>query len=77
MDKRKVIGILVGGIADDFTVQTCRGAMRAAREKNVDVVILPGKYIERNLRESKDLMYEYQYNTIFPMRKISGLMQFS
>lgn len=65
MDKRKVIGILVGGIADDFTVQTCRGAMRAAREKNVDVVILPGKYIERNLRESKDLMYEYQYNTIF------------
>ena len=69
MDKRKVIGILVGGIADDFTVQTCRGAMRAAREKNVDVVILPGKYIERNLRESKDLMYEYQYNTIFSYAK--------
>lgn len=33
MDKRKVIGILVGGIADDFTVQTCRGDACSAGEE--------------------------------------------
>lgn len=65
MEKRKVIGVLVGGIADDFTVQTCRGVMREAQNREVDVVVIPGKYINRNLRDNKDLMYEYQYNTLF------------
>ncbi len=66
MGKRRVIGLLVGGIADDFTVQTCRGVMKAAQGKNVDIVIIPGKYIGRDLKDSKDLIYEYQYNTLFP-----------
>lgn len=65
MEKRKVIGVLVGGIADDFTVQTCRGVMCEAQNQEVDVVVIPGKYIKRNLRDNKDLMYEYQYNTLF------------
>ena len=65
MEKRKVIGMLVSGIADDFTVQTCRGVMRAAQNRAVDIVIIPGKYIERNLIDNKDLRYEYQYNTLF------------
>lgn len=65
MGKKKVIGVLVSGIGDDFTVQTCRGVMQAARQKDVNVVIIPGKYIKRNVTDSKDLMYEYQYNTLF------------
>lgn len=65
MEKRKVIGMLVSGIADDFTIQTCRGVMRAAQNRAVDIVIIPGKYIERNLIDNKDLRYEYQYNTLF------------
>lgn len=69
MGKRKVIGVLVSGIGDDFTVQTCRGVMRAAQNKDVDVVIIPGKYIDRNLKENKDLRYEYQYNTLFSYAK--------
>lgn len=65
MEKRKVIGVLVSGISDDFTVQTCRGVIKAAQDKNVDIVIIPGKYIGRDITDSKDLMYEYQYNTLF------------
>lgn len=65
MGKRRVIGVLVGGIADDFTVQTCRGVMKAAQGKDVDIVIIPGKYIGRDIKETKDLIYEYQYNTLF------------
>lgn len=49
MDKRLVIGILVSGIADSFSIQTCRGVMNASRDKGIDIVIFPGKYINRKL----------------------------
>ena len=74
MDKRKVIGILVGGIADDFTVQTCRGAMRAAREKNVDV------FRENILREicgrARISCMSISIIQFFPMRETDGLTRF-
>ena len=65
MHKRTVIGVLVAGIADNFTVQTCRGVMKKAKECDVDIVIMPGKYIDRDLTQNREIMYEYQYNTLF------------
>ncbi|MGO5308180.1 diguanylate cyclase domain-containing protein [Agathobacter sp. LCP21S3_B2] len=65
MKKRAVVGVLVAGIADNFTVQTCRGVIQAARDKDIDVVIMPGKYIERDLTSNREIMYEYQYNTLY------------
>lgn len=65
MGRRLTIGLLVSGISDSFTIDVCRGVMRAARERDVKLVIFPGKYIDRDLTERKEIQYEYQYNTLF------------
>lgn len=63
--KRLTIGILVSGIVDDAVIELCQGAMRASKGKNVNIVVLPGKYLDRDLSESRKVLYEYQYNTLF------------
>ena len=75
MDKKKriTIGLLVSGIMDDFTVSVCQGAMKAAKDKNVELVIFPGKYLDRDLTNRKEIMYEYQYNTLFSFAREENL----
>ena len=63
--RRLTVGVLVSGIMDEFTVAVCRGVMQTAKMLDVNVVVLPGKYLDRDLRDNAELMYEYQYNTIF------------
>ncbi len=63
--KRFTIGVLVGGIMDDITRYVCRGVMQEARTADVNVVVFPGKYWERDLSDNRELMYEYQYSTVF------------
>ena len=63
--KRLTIGVLAGGILDDFTKVVCRGILRAAKRLNIDVVVFPGKYLDRDLSDNQELRYEYQFNTIF------------
>ena len=63
--KRITIGVLAGGILDDFTKVVSRGVLRAAKRLGVNVVVLPGKYLDRDLSDNRELRYEYQYNTIF------------
>ena len=63
--KRITIGVLAGGILDDFTKVVSRGVLRAAKHFGVNVVVLPGKYLDRDLSDNRELRYEYQYNTIF------------
>ena len=63
--KRPVIGLLVSGITEHFIVSICKGVMHAAKAADVDLVVLPGKYIDRDLLSNKEIRYEYQYNTVF------------
>ncbi len=63
--KRLTVGVLVSGITDEFTEYICKGVLQAAKMQDVNVVILPGKYLDRDLSENRDLMYEYQYSTVF------------
>ncbi len=63
--KRLNIGLLVSGISDFFTIQLCRGIMRHAAALNVNIHILPGKYINRDVTGQPELVYEYQYATVF------------
>lgn len=63
--KRTVIGVLVSGIMDDFSKVICRGVQQMAKQLDVDIVIFPGKYLHRDLSDNAELMYEYQFNTIF------------
>lgn len=71
--KRLTIGVLVGGITDEFTRLVCRGAMRMAKQMDVNIVAFPGKYIDRDVSGKPDLAYEYQYNSIFSYAKRENL----
>ena len=62
---RLTIGLLVSGITEHFIISICRGVMHAAREADVNLVVLPGKYIDRDIADNKEIRYEYQYNTLF------------
>ena len=59
------VGLLASGITDNFSIMVCRGAMTAAREMGARLVIFPGKYLDRDLTARKEILYEYQYNTLF------------
>lgn len=75
MDKsgRKTIGLLVGGIMDNFSISVCRGAILAAKEVGVKLIIFPGKYLHRDLKDRKEIIDEYQYNTIFSYARKENL----
>lgn len=64
-EKRFTIGVLVSGIMDEVTKCVCNGVLQKAKQADVNVVIFPGKYLERDLSDNRELMYEYQHNTIF------------
>lgn len=75
--KRKTIGILVSGIMDKFTESVCKGVFYAALKADVDLVVFPCKYLDRDLTEKREIMYEYQYNTLFSYAEkenIDGLL---
>lgn len=65
MKAKRTIGILVSGIMDEYTKSICHGAVRQAHACNMNTIIFPGKYIERDLSDNPELMYEYQFNTVF------------
>lgn len=69
MEREFTVGLLASGITDSFSILVCRGAMKAAEESGVKLVIFPGKYLDRDLTERKEIMYEYQYNTLFSYAK--------
>ena len=66
MQKRTpTIGLLVSGITDIFTESVCKGVRHAASKAGMNLVVLPGRYLDRDLTQMREIMYEYQYNTIF------------
>lgn len=67
--KRCTIGLLVSGILDEFTKYVCKGVLQEAKAADVNIVVVPGKYIDRDLSGNQELRYEYQYTTIFSYLK--------
>lgn len=68
-EKRKVIGLLVSGITDTFSIQLIRGVMRAADNRGLDLIVIPGKYLDRDLSERTEIMYDYQFATLYSYAK--------
>lgn len=72
-NRRLTVGVLVSGITDDFSKLISRGAMQMAKQLDANIVVLPGKYLNRDVSDNSDLMYEYQFNTIFSFAKKENL----
>lgn len=66
------IGMLVSHLEDDFDDAVCEGAMIAAKQHDIDLVILPGRYIDAVYADKIRTEYEYQYNTLFELAKDDG-----
>ncbi len=62
MSSKKTIGFLVGGIMDEFTEPLCRGAIEESIGDDINIIFIPIKYINREMKDIPDL-YEFQYQT--------------
>lgn len=59
------IGLLVSELEDKDVKRICIGASKAADDKGVSLVIMPGKYIASENGKDKDHPYDYQYSALF------------
>ncbi len=63
-EKKLTIGLLVSGIMDSFTESVSKGVMLEAQKRDVNLVVISCKYLDRDLSQNEEIMYEYQYNTL-------------
>ncbi|MDO4944088.1 MAG: GGDEF domain-containing protein [Ruminococcus sp.] len=64
--ERYNIGLLVAAITDPFSGQLSQGVMAAAEKYDVNLCIIPGKYVGLDYgAKEADARYEYQYNALF------------
>lgn len=60
------IALLAANLQDPFSEQLSMGAMRAAERLDVDLCIIPGKYVGIDYEErDPDSKYDYQNNSMF------------
>ena len=72
MGNRKNIALIVGDIRDLYSNSVTKGAMRAARESDSNLLVVPGRYFQA----TKELLfeeYEYQYQTLFSYFKDNNI----
>ncbi len=58
------IGLLISELEDKEVKKICIGACKAARDKEVSLVIIPGKYLIPD-NSGSDNPFEYQYSALF------------
>ncbi len=65
MSQRYTVGLVVASLTDQFSRNIAKGAVSAAQEFDINLAIIPMKYIGRNnAPESADEKYEYMFNTL-------------
>ncbi len=62
---RLTIGLMIHHLDNDYSKILLKGAVSAAEESDVNLVILPGRSLNCQLDDRKYTAYEYQYNTIY------------
>ena len=70
---RKTIGLMVSGVTDAYAEALCRGVSKAANNIRMNLVVVPGKYINRDTSNLGALKYEYQYTALYSYIKESNI----
>ncbi len=70
---RLTIGLMVHHLDNDYSKLLLKGAVSAAAEMDVNLVILPGRSLNCQLDDRKYTSYEYQYNTIYSYASCKNL----
>lgn len=65
-EKRFHVCILSATLTDQFSKELIRGAITAAKQLDVNLTVIPGKYLGiQGINDSFEAYYEYQYNVLF------------
>ena len=62
---RKNIGLMVSNPANNFDGAVLRGAMTGANERDVNLIVFPGRYIKGDFADLARNGNMYQYNSLF------------
>lgn len=67
MEKKLKIGIVVSEIQVEYIRNIIKGVETAAESRNVSIVVLPVKFIGRDVFLAEETSYEYQYTTLLSL----------
>ncbi len=73
MSRRPRIGLLVSHLEDFHTKEICRGATIAAKEMNVDLIIIPGRYLDPPSHNHLNDVLSSNYSAVFLLARELGL----
>ncbi len=73
MGRRLKIGLLVSHLEDIHTNEICRGATIAAKESNVDLLVIPGRYIDPPSHNHLNDVLSSNYSAVFLLARDLGL----
>lgn len=59
------IGLLISELEDNDVKRICIGACQAAKEKEINLFILPGRYLHTEKSVDEDIPYDYQNAALF------------
>ncbi len=62
---RPNIGFLTCHLDNDYAFEICKGVEYAAEEADVNLIVLPGMYLNASYNDPVNAKYDYQYNSIF------------
>ncbi len=65
MSKRLKLGLLVSHLEDIHTRELCRGATIAAKEMNIDLIIIPGRYLDPPSHNHLNDVLSSNYSAVF------------
>lgn len=71
--KRLKIGLLVSHLEDFHTKEICRGATIAAKEMNIDMIIIPGRYLDPPSHNHLNDVLSSNYSGVFLLARELGL----
>ena len=65
-EKRHNVCLLAATLTDLFSNELVKGAINAAKRLDIDLTVIPGKYLGiQHLNDKYEAYYEYQYNVLF------------
>ncbi len=70
---RKTIALLVSNLNDLFSNNVASGAISAAEEADVNLIVVPGRYLNFDYSVDNLSQYEYQFNSLFSYIKANNV----
>lgn len=64
-NKRYSIGLMIHHLENEYSTEVLKGAIIAAEELDVNLILLPGRGINAVADDEKYSVYDYQYNVIY------------